>query len=166
MKVAGNTARVKSVITLTADWISRKTSPQNDRLTPLKIGVILLDPRVPTTTTFDFMIPESLNRSALHRDDYGGNAVDGELKGHKRIKEPSSRDELLNNLDQEQCEGYTSKTGAHHVERLLDVVVLKCLNAPCWVKSRQVSSKPPGNCNANESHIDHSTDLGKGLALF
>ena len=111
------------------------------------------------------MIPESLNWSALHRDDYGGNAVDGELKGHKRIKESSPRDELLNNLDQEQCEGDTSKTGAHHVERLLDVVELKCLNASGWVKRRQVSSKTPGNCNANENHIDHSTDLGKGLAL-
>ncbi len=166
INVAGNTARVKSVITLTADKISRKTSTQNDRLTPLKIGVILLDSRVPTTITFDFMIPQSLNRSALHRDNYGSNSVDGELKGHKRIKESSPRDELLNNLDQEQGEGYTSKTGAHHVERLLEVVVLKCLNASGWFKRRQVSSKTPGNCNANESHIDHSTDLGKGLGLF
>ena len=111
------------------------------------------------------MIPESLNWSALYQNDYGGRSVNGELKGHKRIEESPPRDELLDNLDQEQCEGYTSKTGAHHVKRLLDVVVFKCLNTSRWVKGRQVSSKAPGNCNANETHIDHPTDLGKRLAL-
>lgn len=114
--------------------------------------------------TFNCMVPESLNWSALYQNDYGGSSIDGELEGHKRVEESSPRDELLDNLDQEQCEGYTSKTGAHHVERLLDVVVLNCLNTSRWVKGRQVSSKPPGNCNANESHIDHPTDLGKRLA--
>lgn len=51
------------------------------------------------------------------------------------------------------------------MERLFDVVVLECLNASRWFKGVQVSSKTPGNCNANESHIDHPTDLGKRLAL-
>lgn len=111
------------------------------------------------------MIPELLNWFALYHNDYGGNSVDGELKGHKQIKESSPRDELLDNLDQEQCEGYTSKTGAHHVKRLLDGVVFERLNASRWVQGRQVSSKPSGNCNANESHIDHPTDLRKRLAL-
>lgn len=114
--------------------------------------------------TSNFMVPESLDRSALYHDDYGGSSVDGELKGHKRIEESSPRDELPDNLDQEQCEGYTSKTGAHHVKRLLDVVVLDCLNTSSGVKGRQVSSKTPGDCNANESHIDHPTDLGERLA--
>ena len=107
------------------------------------------------------MIPESLNWSALYHNDYGGRSVDGELKGHKRIEKFCPRDEPLDNLDQEQCEGYASKTGAHHVKRLLEVVVLKCLNTSRWVKGRQVSAKPPGNCNANESHIDQPTDLRK-----
>lgn len=51
------------------------------------------------------------------------------------------------------------------MEKLLDVVVLECLNTSRWLKGRQLSSKPPGNCNANESHVDHSTDLGIGLTL-
>ena len=51
------------------------------------------------------------------------------------------------------------------MEGLLDVVVLECLNTFGRVKRRQVSFKPPGNCNVNESHVDHSTDLGKRLAL-
>ena len=111
------------------------------------------------------MIPESLNWSALYYNDYGGRSVDGELNSRKRIEESSPCGELLNNLDQEQCEGYTSKTGAHHVKRLLDVVVLDRLNTSRWVEGRQVSSKTPGNRNANESHIDHPTDLGKRLTL-
>ena len=100
------------------------------------------------------MIPESLDWSALYHNDYRGRSVDGELKRHKRIEESSPHAEFLDDLDQEKCEGYTSETGAHHVKRLLEVVVLKCLNTSRWVKGRQVSSKPPGDCNANESHID------------
>ena len=107
------------------------------------------------------MIPESFNWSALYHNDYGGRSVDGKLKSHKRIQESSPHNELLDNLNQEECEGYTSKARAHHMKRLLDVVVLKCLNTPCWVKGRQVSSKTPRNCNANESHIYHPTDLRK-----
>lgn len=72
-------------------------------LTPLEKGVILLNSRVPTIT-FNFMVPESLNWSALYHDDYGGRSVDGELKGHKRIEESSPRDVYLDNFDQEQCE--------------------------------------------------------------
>lgn len=111
------------------------------------------------------MIPESLNWSALYHNDYGGRSVDGELKRHKRVEESSPRAELLDDLDQEQCEGYTSKTGAHHMKRLLDVVEFECLNTSRRVEGDKVSSKPPGNCNANESHIDQPTDLRKRLAL-
>ena len=120
--------------------------------------------RVPTVT-FNFTVPELFNWSALYQNDYGGRSVDGELKGCKRIEKSSPRDKLLDNLDQEQCEGYTSKTGAHHVERLLNVVVLDCLNTSRWVKGRQVSSKPPGNCDAKDNHVDYPTDLWKRLAL-
>ena len=111
------------------------------------------------------MIPESLNWSALYHDNYGGRSVHSKLKGHKRVEESSPRDKFLDNLDQEQCEGYTSETGAHHVKRLLDVVIFNCLNTSRWVKGRQVSSKPPGNCNADESHIDQPADLGKRSVL-
>ena len=115
--------------------------------------------------TFNTTIPEFLNRSALYQDDYAGRSIDAELKGRKKIEKSSPRDKLLDNLDQEQCEGYTSKTGAHHVERLLDEVVLDRLNTSRWVKGRQMSSKPPGNCDAKENHIDYPTDLGNQLAL-
>ena len=106
-----------------------------------------------------------LNRSTLYHDDYGGRSVDGELKSHERIQESSPHNELLDDLDQEKRKGYTSKARAHDVKRLLDVVVLEGLNTPSWVKGRQVSSKPPGNRNANESHINHPTDLAKRLAF-
>lgn len=103
--------------------------------TTLEIGVILLNSRV-QTITFNFVIPESFNRSTLYHDNYSGRSVDGELKDHERIQESSPHNELLDNFDQEKREGYTSKAGAHHVKRLLDVVVLECLNTPCWVKGR------------------------------
>ena len=82
------------------------------------------------------MVPETLNRSTLCHNEYGGGTVNRELKGHKRIEESSLRDKLLENLDQEQREGYTSETGAHYVERLLDGVVLECLGNLRWVKGR------------------------------
>lgn len=111
------------------------------------------------------MVPETLDRSTLCHNEYGGGTVDSELEGHKRIEKSSLRDELLENLDQEQREGYTSETGAHHMERLLDGVVLECLGNLRCVKGRQVSSKAPGNCDTKESHVDHPTDLGRRSAL-
>ena len=117
------------------------------------------------TVTFNPAIPEFLDWSALYQNDYAGRSVDGELKGREKVEKSSPRDKLLDNLDQEQCEGYTSKTGAHHVERLLYVVVLDCLDTSRWVKGLQMSSKAPGNCDAKEDHIDYPTDLGKQLAL-
>lgn len=110
---------------------------------------------------FDFMIPESLNRSALCQNDCGGSPVDGELKNHERIEEPSPRDFLQENLDQEQCEGYPSKWGAHDMKRLLDVVVLECLYNSHGIQRRQVSSETPRNRDTNESHVGHPTYLAK-----
>ena len=83
---------------------------------------------------FNFPIPERLNRSALCYDEYGRGSVNGELKNHKRVQESFSRDELLDDIDQEQREGYPSETGAHDVKRLLEVVVLECLNTSRGVK--------------------------------
>ena len=51
------------------------------------------------------------------------------------------------------------------MKRLLDSFVLECLNTSCSVKGCQMSSKSPGDCDADESYVDHPTELGKRLAL-
>ena len=107
------------------------------------------------------MVSFGLNWSALYYNEYDGGSVNDELKGHKRIEESSPRDVLLDNHDQEQCEGYASKIAAHIAKRLLDVLILKCLDTSRRVKGCQVSSITSGNCSANERNMDYATYLGK-----
>ena len=104
-----------------------------DGPTALEIGVILLYVRTPTVT-LNVVVPQSLNGPALYHDDYGSRCVDDELKDYHRIEEPSPRDVLLDDLDQEQRKRSAAETGAHDDERLFDEVILDGLNAPHWIK--------------------------------